>query len=155
MDKITIAIAILVAFMWSVGVITQKYALQRLPMFTVFAMFSFVYTTCTLITIIYNYDSIKGSLHKLDYKTFAIIVCGAIFCFFIPNLLNLAILKNNKSFIVVALTYISPMFSMLLGYMLLHEQVSVKELGGVLLIVLGIIMIATVHREEFVIQEGV
>jgi transporter family protein len=149
MDIKTVSIAIFVAFLWSLSVLAQKHTLKFLPLYTVFAVSSLVYASFTLGVIAYNYKTIKDSLHTIDYRLLLILICGSLFGAFIPNILNLAILKNNKSFIIVALTYITPLFSTLLAYLFLQESVSVRELIGVLLIVCGVITIATKSREEF------
>ena len=152
MKLTTIALSLSVALLWSISVIIQKYTLQYLPFLAVFIFHSIIYSICTMILFLYNKSYILYHLKNNIYNTKLILfsILGVILGLFIPNLINIYLLKNNKSFIIVALTYTTPLFSLLLAYLLLKEEISLKEIIGVLFIVLGVIIIATSrHNEKF------
>lgn len=52
-------------------------------------------------------------------------------------------MKSGKSAIVVTLTALYPLITFLLSYFLLHEQITLKQLSGIILAIIAIILLST------------
>jgi drug/metabolite transporter (DMT)-like permease len=72
---------------------------------------------------------------------------------FFASLIYFHILKKHESYVIAALIYSSPVFTLLISYFVLKEKVSYIGVAGVILIVSGVIMLALNEKghkhEEF------
>lgn len=67
---------------------------------------------------------------------------AAILSGFVANLIYLFVLKKHQSYLVSALIYAAPAFTLLLAYFLLKEDISVIGFIGVIMVIIGTICIA-------------
>ena len=148
MKPYTVIFALTVALLWGIVSIVHKYALHKIPVITLLAVNTIVYTLALTPLLVFNREKIMASLPALDAKLTIILVLTSIFCILIPNLIFLQILKQNNSYVVTALTYTAPIFTTILGYLLLKEKLTLATGSGVFFIVLGIMLLSKYSSEE-------
>jgi drug/metabolite transporter (DMT)-like permease len=112
---------------------------------------SLAYFASTLAFAAYNWRSLRPELARLPWSFYAIAAATSVITGFLANLLYFYILKDNDSYIVAALTYSAPVFTLVLAYLFLNERMTVLGVTGVLLIVLGVVAVAFNEsaREDF------
>jgi drug/metabolite transporter (DMT)-like permease len=71
---------------------------------------------------------------------------NAIVCSFLATLLYYQLMRNHKSHLVTALTYSSPIFTLLLAELVSGERPDQYSRWGVILITLGIVVLSQ-HTE--------
>jgi drug/metabolite transporter (DMT)-like permease len=82
--------------------------------------------------------------HHITYMdTFLLFLFYTIVCITLPNLLYIQAVDNDNIISYNSLLYISPMITLIIGYFLLNENVTVKSMIGAALIVMGCIVICT------------
>jgi uncharacterized membrane protein len=90
-----------------------------------------------------NIDIVSKDIKSLldNKQVFILLILSSLLSVFIANLLYFTILKNpyTKSYIVAALVFTSPMFTLLLSYFVLKEGVTYMAVLGVVLIITGVI----------------
>lgn len=100
------------------------------------------YTLCTIAYAIYYRDIILQDVTKLNSLTVGMMAFAACVCGFLMNVLYFKILKRYDSYIVSALIYSCPVFTLILAYLLLKERISFQGFLGVAFIILGVICLA-------------
>ncbi len=88
---------------------------------------------------------------KMTIYNYIWIFIAAIFCLFVANLLYYYILKKNNSSAISALIYSCPIFTLLIAYFFLKEEIDTYGLLGIFFVILGIIFISLNDnvKEEF------
>jgi len=141
-----ILIALLISLIWGTSPLIHKHLLRKYNEITIIVISGFIYFTCLLMLCVAYYDTIKLdclNMNKYDIFWFAAI---AFFAFFIANLLQTNILKDNSSYVVTTLIYSCPIFTLLLGYMLFNVNIDMYGLTGIILIMAGILFVAANNR---------
>lgn len=150
---ISISLTLFIAFLWSLSPLLEKMLLHVLPMEAVLIFVAVIYIICTFFYYIWHREKVNDSITKLNWKYIGVLLLAAIIGSFIPNILFLKVLSNHDSYIVTALTYLSPMFTMILAYWFLRENISLWSLFGVILIVTGIIFIIIHEHRKDILDE--
>jgi uncharacterized membrane protein len=123
--------------------VIHKNVLKDLSPHTTLVGMSVAYTLCTiLLAIAYKNEIYEDWMHRMNHRHIAFIAFTAIVCGFLANMLYFYILKRHPSYIVSALIYSSPVFTLVIAYMFLGEYISLMGLLGVLFITTGVICIA-------------
>jgi drug/metabolite transporter (DMT)-like permease len=148
MNNIYILFSIITACLWGIQPVIYKYAMTSVSWQTVFALNGILYIIPAIGFILYNRKSIKESLHKVNKKLVALILLSAVCGSLIPNILFLKVMQNHKSFLVTALTFTSPVFTLFFSFLFLKEQVFLMDIIGVLAIVLGVVTLAVTNKNE-------
>jgi drug/metabolite transporter (DMT)-like permease len=86
--------------------------------------------------------------HITHMDTFLIFLFYTIICITLPNLLYIQIIDTENIISYNSLLYISPMITLLIGYFLLNENVTIKSIIGAVLIVIGCICICRNEDNE-------
>jgi drug/metabolite transporter (DMT)-like permease len=148
-----ILIALFVAFLWAFQIIIHKTLLKNINFKVIMIVGSIFYFLCMCIFTLYYWNIVKHTIYTLDVKSIILIGFASICTAFLANLLYLYILKDTKSYIVSALIYCSPIFTLLLAYFYLKEQITITGLIGVLFIIIGVIFISLNDKEpeEFIV----
>ena len=141
MNYFAFILSIGIALCWAISPLLQKVVLKSIPMPTLLMLTTAFYSFGVFLFIYFNRHEVGASIPKIDMKLIGIAFIIGIICGLIPNIVFMKLLKNNRSHIVTALTYSSPLFTTLFAYMFLHEQITLKSVIGVCSIVFGIIMI--------------
>ena len=137
-----IAFSLFVALLWAIQPILHKYAFRSgisPPM--IMTVGSVFYMTCMLIYIYAHRHTLKKEASMLDWKTVMYIGTASVLTAFLANLIYFYLIKNHPSYIVMTLTFCSPIFTLLIAAFLLNEEVSYMGMVGVVLVVLGLVLI--------------
>lgn len=134
--------ALLIALFWAVGGIVQKVIIQSLSPETSMAIIGAAYALIVVVYGIYNRATVVPAALTLSLRQWAGVAFVAIGSIFYANLWLYRLLERHAAYKVTALTYVSPVFTLVLAAMLLGEKVTPVSIAGVLLIVLGVVMVA-------------
>lgn len=144
MNRRFIPIAIFIAFIFGVSPIIHKYIFNNVPTLTPQLMFIFGGITYFLFTLVYaisEKQSIITNIKTIPLSIIALFLFGASISFY-ANYLYFNIISKNPSHLVSSLIFISPLFTLILSYFLLKEEISLMSVIGILLIVVGVIIVA-------------
>lgn len=148
-----VPIALFVAFLWGLSPIIHKHILTNIDPKVIMVLSAFFYTASVALFAAYYWDFIKKETKKLNMNTIILIAFTSIITAFLANLIYFNILKEHDSYIVSALIYSSPIFTLVLAYYLLKEKIRLYGCIGVLFIVVGVALIAMNEKshpmEEF------
>ena len=141
--KFVVPIALLIAVLWAIGPFAYKIVLNNgiHPLVVMFIASAFL-AVCTAILGICQWDLIKVNMKKISKKSLMIICVTALFTAFLANIAYYYVLQNNSSYVVSALIYSAPLFSLVLSYLFLREGISLLGVVGVILMTLGVTCIA-------------
>lgn len=131
-----------VAALWGLTPILQKTLLVHLPRQTIFALSTLVYATSTFIYCGFHRKIILKSLPSVTLRHVLLIIVASVLGAFVGNLLFLTALKDNPSYVVTALAFTSPIFTVVLAACILGEQITPTNVVGIFLVVAGAIMVA-------------
>ena len=146
-----IPIALFVSFLWGVQIICHKILLKKTNFKVIMVVGSIFYFICVALFTASYWNTLKKDIVKLDAKSILLIGFASICSAFIANLIYLYILKDHSSYVVSALIYSSPIFTLILAYLMLKEKVTFIGAIGVVLIVVGVICLSLNEKnpEEF------
>jgi len=143
-----IPFAILVSFFWGIQPIIHKILLTKLDPRIILVIGSVFYTLCLICFTIFNWSDLKREANKLNIRTVFIIGILSVITAFVANLIYLYILKKQESYIISALIYSCPIFTLILSYIFLKEKITPIGGVGVILIILGVICIVFNESHE-------
>ena len=139
----SILLAILIAFLWGISPVIFKYLLGDVDMKVIMVLTAVIYTLCTALYTIPSWRDIYRSIIKINHVHMFWIVVNAALLTFVANLLFLIALKNNsKSYVITSIAFSAPLFSLLIAYLFLNQQITYHNLIGVVLIVTGIFVLS-------------
>lgn len=148
-----VPVALFVAFLWGLSPIIHKHILINVDPKVIMVVSAIFYTASVAIFSAYYWKFLSKEAQKLDLKTIILIAFTSIITAFLANLIYFYILKEHDSYIVSALIYSSPIFTLVLAYYLLKEKITFYGCIGVLFIVVGVVLISmnekSHHMEEF------
>lgn len=139
-----IPIAIFIAFIFGVSPIIHKYIFNTVPSMTPQLLFIFggiTYFLFTIVYALYEKQPLIDNIKNIPLSTIGLFLLGASMSFY-ANYLYFNIISKNASYLVSSLIFISPLFTLVLSYLLLNEQITLMSVLGVLLIVSGVIIVA-------------
>jgi drug/metabolite transporter (DMT)-like permease len=142
LGAVYVLLALLVAFLWGAAVNIHKTLLDKMDHVVVMLVGGFFYFSAVLIYSYLNRYTVMKDWTKLNTYTISLIAINSILSGFLAGLIYFYVLKKSDSYIVSALVYSSPVFTLLIAYFVLRERVTWRGFLGVLLITVGIIMIA-------------
>lgn len=137
--------ALTVSFLFGITPVTHKYLFSIHPISkeTMITSGAFFYFMCALIYFLVNRQTVVKDVQRLPSSTLGIMALSAVFSGFLANYLYFKAIQHSSSYVVSALIFSSPMFTFVLAYWFLKEEVNTKSALGVFLIVLGVIVLAT------------
>ena len=65
----------------------------------------------------------------------------AILVFIIASFIQKRVMKNNKAYLVTSMIATYPIITVILGYLLLNEEITLSHMLGVLLIISGVVLL--------------
>jgi drug/metabolite transporter (DMT)-like permease len=137
-----IYVALFVAFLWGIHPILNKILLGKFNVPTVLVLSHFVYFLAVLIFIYLNYSEIAKDIKKVNSQDILILISVSLGAGFLANLLFYYVLKSHESSLVSALVFSSPIFTLIVAYFFMKEELNNFGILGILLIVLGVVCIA-------------
>jgi drug/metabolite transporter (DMT)-like permease len=140
-----VATSLLVSFLWGAAPVIHKFLMSTRPISpeTLMVFGSMVYFSCVVVYFYFNHKPIIADLKQASITTLSIMFVSAMFAGFLANLLYFRVIKEHASYVVSALIFSSPFFTLLLSYIFLKEKMSLKSISGVVCIVVGVILLAT------------
>ena len=136
------ALALVVAFLWGIHPILSKTLLNKFDVASVMVFNNIAYFLAILVFSFYNRHLILKDARRVDMYDATIITTIAIAASFTANLIYYYVLKDHESSLISALVYSSPIFTLIVAYLFLKEQLTVMGVAGILLIVAGVMCIA-------------
>jgi uncharacterized membrane protein len=142
MDLRVLFVALFVAFLWGLTPVIHKHVLQTLDPRLVMVIGSGLYFMVALLYGLYYRDAIAESLPNMTPATFLWIALASLLTGFIANLIYLYVLREEQSYIISALIFASPIFTLFVAALFLKEEITVQGFIGVVLITAGIVCLA-------------
>lgn len=139
-----IPVALFIAFIFGLSPIIHKYIFTKVPTITPQTMFIFggiFYFVFTLIFALNEKETLTKDIKNIPSAVLLIFLFGTATTFF-ANYLYFKIIRKNASFLVSSLIFISPLFTVILSYLLLKEDITIISVIGVIFIVLGVVLVA-------------
>lgn len=137
-----IYVAIFVSFLWGIHPILGKLLLGKFNVSTLIVLNNAVYFLAVFIFFIVNYTEISKDVKKVNGQDLVVLFSLALIAGFLANFLYYYILKSHESSLVSALVFSSPVFTLLVAYFFMKEELNGFGILGILLIGLGVICIA-------------
>jgi drug/metabolite transporter (DMT)-like permease len=122
--------------------VLNKILLGKFSVPTVLVLSHFVYFLAVLVFIYINYIEISKDIKKINSQDILILIVVSLGAGFFANLLYYYVLKSHESSLVSALVFSSPIFTLIVAYFFMKEELNTFGILGILLIVLGVICIA-------------
>jgi drug/metabolite transporter (DMT)-like permease len=141
MDNMITA-AMLVSFLWGLSPIAYKHVLEYIDPMTLIAIQGALYGIAFLLFVIFFRKDLKHKLSTVSKRVFTIMFFAVIFTMIIPMVIFFYLLQKHDSYIITALTYSSPIFTLILAYLLLKEDIAPVGILGVLLVVVGVVLVS-------------
>lgn len=144
MTQSVVPIALIIAFIFGISPIIHKYIFNTVPTITPQVLFLFggiFYFLFTLVFASYEKDTLIQSIKHIPLSCIIIFLFGTITTFF-ANYLYFKIISKNASYLVSSLIFISPLFTLILSYLFLKEDITITSVIGIVLIVCGVILVA-------------
>ena len=142
MNVFEIALALFVSLMWGLQHILYKHLTQKKNIITLMFLYAFLNFLFVSVLVFINFQETYNDIITLDFFEVSVILFIVIFTIVISNYIFQNILKNNDTYIITALVYSSPIFTLLISYFFLSENIDFLGILGVILITSGIISIA-------------
>lgn len=142
-----VLISLVIALLWSFGPILHKFIYRSNICFETMTILSgLAYFIALIIFTAINRSKLMNDLQKLNATYLVLIAVSAIFTAFIANMLYYYIIKANPAFLVTALTYTAPLFTLCFAAYLLKERITKYHVIGILMIVGGVLMVTKASR---------
>lgn len=134
--------AMLVSFLWGLSPIAYKHVLEYIDPMTLIAIQGTLYGIAFILFVIFFRKDLKHKLNTVTKKVMTIMFFAVIFTMIIPMVIFFYLLQKHESYIITALTYSSPIFTLILAYLLLNENITPVGVFGVFLVVLGVVFVS-------------
>jgi drug/metabolite transporter (DMT)-like permease len=138
----TLSLALLVSAFWGVSPVIHKVLLQNFHPASMVVFSAPVYIAAVIIYASFHTDILQNDLKKATIYQFFLIGLTFVLTALIANILYFTVLLHNKSFVISALVYTSPIFTLILASLFLKETVNIYGFIGVCLVVIGICFIS-------------
>lgn len=138
-----IAISIFISFVWGLTPIVHKYifSTEKMSPHTLIVSGGIFYFICSMIYFACYKKEALAPLPTLRPTTYMLMIGTAVIGFY-ANYLYFNVISKHASYLVSALIFSSPFFTLVFAYFILKEDVSLVSAFGVSLIVLGVIILA-------------
>lgn len=134
--------ALFVAFLWGLTPVIHKHVLSSIRPTTVMVLGGIMYFACIVAYAVYHRDALVHDVVNLTPSIVMWVAVASILTGFVANILYMYALKDEQSYVISALIYSSPAFTLLIAYLFLHEKLTIQGVVGVLLIVAGVTCLA-------------
>ena len=142
MEWFYIGIALLVSFLWGITPLVHKQLLNDIRTETILFLGGVLYFAALLAFSLYHRGIISKDIPKIDARHGAWLFIASVLAGFVTNMLYLYVLKKHSSYIISALIYSAPVFTMLIAWLGGLEVITGFGLLGTVLIILGVICIS-------------
>lgn len=142
-----VGISLFISFIWGITPIVHKYIFSTVTMspHTMIVSGAIFYFICAMIYFAYYRKEVIEPLAALGPKTYMLMITTAVLGFF-ANYLYFNVISKHASYLVSALIFSSPFFTLIFAYFFLKEDISLLSAVGVSLIVVGVIVLAMTKK---------
>jgi len=133
--------ALIIAAIFGLTPILEKYILKSITIETMMILSGLFYGAFMAIYVF----CCHGPHFMTDVRTmvespslWVLVALAAFMVLIVANFIYLSVLRDHKAYIVTAITASYPLFTVVAGYLLFHEVISVAHFIGILLIVGGV-----------------
>ncbi len=131
-----------VAAMWALGPLLQKIVLGRgVSSVTIIAVSGIFTLSFGSIFLFAKRHDIYKDLGKLDLEILGLIAFAGIVCGLLANYIFLGMLSKYDAYLVNAIAYSSPVFTLVFAMWLLGESISMVSILGFVLLTSGLVLI--------------
>lgn len=134
-------LGLVVAALWALGPILQKLVLSKgvssTTIIVIGGIFSIVFA---IVCLIFKRKELMNDFEKLDTEAVLLIGAGSIICGIVATYTFLHILNKYDSYLVNALAYTSPVFTVIFTLWILGQPVSWLSILGMLVIMAGVVI---------------
>ena len=134
--------SLVIALLWGIQPIIQKNLLKDISTQSLMLYSNLIFMFCLLIYSCFYQDDIIHDFQKLTTYQWQMLIFLAVVCSFLTTIVYSHLIKNHKISLVMALTYSAPVFTLILGEILLQEIPSAKSKIGVFITIFGLGIIA-------------
>lgn len=142
MSSNVVGVSLVISALWGIQPIMCKSILKDVSYITLMLFTSIIDVICVVIYAYLHKETVKSDV--ITKKHFMMLLFITIFTIFLTSVMYYNILKDNTSFIVTALTYTAPVFTLIAGYITLEESIHMSDVIGILMVVAGIIILSSV-----------
>jgi drug/metabolite transporter (DMT)-like permease len=145
MEPSALGTSLFISFLWGASPVIQRFLMTTEPLSpdTLMVFGSAIYFLCTTVYFLLNRSKITAEIASTTWRTLSIMIISGIFVGFVANYLYYQVIRNNTSYVIAALVFSAPFFTVILSYIFLKEQLNFLSGLGVLFIVVGIILLAS------------
>ena len=136
MNTYNFLLCILVAFLWSLHPICHKILKNKIDVFFIFILIWFFTSIFMILILIYYKDHIYVNLINLT-KIELLILTALGLISVLANFIYFYVIKHDNSYIVSAITYCSPLFTIFIAFLILNENFTFNSVIGITLIIVG------------------
>ena len=142
MKGLAVVLALVAALFWSIAAVFGKVIMAAVTPVSMLVIVGLVYAVILLgIAAIWWRDVARDAAvilasPKLSVYIVALILSG----FLIPYWIYYALMKDHSSYLVIALTYTVPAFTLIWATFILREKINIWGALGVILIVVGALL---------------
>ena len=138
-----IFLTFLVALLWGISPIVVKYGLNKnINVNTIFFINTLIYMVCGGLYAFMKKSDIQDDLTTSNVYVLLLLTINAFFAVFVANTIYYLLIQSNNTAIVTALSYSSPIFTVILSYFLLEEKMTLQTFLGIIMIYCGILIIS-------------
>jgi drug/metabolite transporter (DMT)-like permease len=145
-SSFAMAVSLAIAMIWGGQAIVMKNMLRRFHPITVIVVMNFLYFLAAFITFSLDHKQVLRNIHEdMTWEYLGMFFLASVVCGFAANMVYTFLLQQNTTYIVVAITFCAPIFTVLLSWLFLHEErksITPVHILGVLLTVAGIMCIS-------------
>lgn len=139
-----IPLALLISLGLGISPIVQKYVLNswKIHPDTIIIMCWILASIILLPYSVYNWKRVRADFPKFNKPVVITVAVVGVLFGLLSTILYFKLITHNNTSAVVALVYSSPIFTLILAYLLLNENISLKGAIGILMIVSGVVLLS-------------
>ncbi len=140
MEPTAIMFALLIAFLWGIQSIVHKTLTGNYGHNSIMIFSWLFYSVIMFMFMFKERKVLTEDLFRLTHNEIFLLIIGAIFTGFFANYLYFYLLVDNDSHTVASITCASPLFTLLIAYLLLGENIGAYSFIGSIFVVAGVIL---------------
>uniref|UniRef100_A0A6C0I375 EamA domain-containing protein n=1 Tax=viral metagenome TaxID=1070528 RepID=A0A6C0I375_9ZZZZ len=148
MKLVILLTALFIAVLEGLAPIIHKHLLAQISPATLLVVGALAYFFCVFCFALYHKETLITEIPTISKRDWLIILGSTAITGFVVNILYYTILQNHESFVIAALIFCSPVFTMLILFLFMNHKLNGFSVLGVLSIVLGVICIAFSEAED-------
>jgi transporter family protein len=138
-----VTMSLMVALLWGLAPVIHKYLLSsQVTAKTIMVVGGVAYFIVLLVYWLMYAQEVHSGIAKISWMDILLISIASVIMNFAAKLLYLYALKKQDSYIVSALVYSAPLFTLICAWLLLKERVTFWKMCGVMMIVGGIFLVS-------------